>query len=124
MNTVLTPTQAEAIDPCKKQLRDQVQHIADQLTNGLDQTDAAEYAEDGEEFTAWDYIQDVLDINWILNNDKTYRGARLLVAFGGPNIWIDTVNQQVEGYWWGDKYIQSYNDNIGLDDVLEELFNC
>lgn len=124
MNTVLKPTEAEAIDPCKKQLRDQVQHIADELTNGLDQTDAKEYAEDGEEFTAWDYIRDVLDINWILHNDRTYKGARLLVAYGGPNIWIDTVNEKVQGYWWGDYAEASFSDNIGLDDVLQELFNC
>ena len=101
-----------------------VENIARQLTEGLDQEDAKDYAEDGEEFTAWDYLRDALDINWILNNDRTYKGARVLVAFGGPNIWIDTVNEQVEGYWWGDKCLVSYNDAIDLDSTLEELFNC
>lgn len=124
MSEVLTPTQAEQIDPCKKQLRDSVQNIARQLSEGFDQDDYKDYAEDGEEFTAWDYIRDVLDINWVLNNDKTYKGARLLVAFGGPNIWIDTNLGLVEGYWWGDYAKASFTDSVGLDDVLEELYNC
>jgi hypothetical protein len=123
MNTqILTPSQAEKMDDCG--LRRMVDNIARQLSEGLDQGDAKEYAENGEEFTAWDYLRDTLDINWILNNDRTYKGARVLVAFGGPNIWIDTVNERVEGYWWGDKYFASYNDSIGLDSALEELFNC
>ncbi|CAH9015771.1 conserved hypothetical protein [Vibrio phage 142E35-1] len=76
------------------------------------------------EINGWDYLQDVLDINWILNSDKTYKGARVLVAFGGPNIWIDTVKSQVEGYWWSDTYIESYSDAIDLDAALEELWEC
>ena len=118
----MTPSQAEKEND--NGLRRMVENIARQLSEGFDQEDAAEYAENGEEFTAWDYAKDVLDINWILNNDRTYKGARLLVAFGGPNIWIDTVNEQVEGYWWGDKCIVSYNDSVGLDDVMQELFDC
>ena len=75
--------------------------------------------------SAYDYLSDVLDIEYICNSKKEYLGARVLVAFGGPNIWINTRTQQVEGYWWGDKSIQSYNkDEIGLDDALEDLFNC
>ena len=118
----MTPSQAEKEN--ENGLRRMVENIARQLSEGFDQEDAAEYAENGEEFTAWDYTKDVLDINWILNNDRTYKGARLLVAFGGPNIWIDTVNERVEGYWWGDKCIVSYNDSVGLNDVIEELFHC
>jgi len=74
--------------------------------------------------TAYDYLNDTLEINWVLNNDKTYKGATVLVALGGPNIWIDTVSNEVQGYWWSDSYSESFCDNIGLDDALEELFNC
>ena len=76
------------------------------------------------ELNGFDYIQDVLDINWILNSDRTYKGARILVAFGGPNIWIDTTTNKVEGYWWSDSYIESYSDAIGLEEALEQLFEC
>lgn len=103
-----------------------VQHIIDTLNNGYDGWGTEN--EDGEYQDAFAYLQDVLDINWILNNDKTLKGARLLVAFGGPNIWIDTVKGTVEGHWWSDSFTDSYNTNSEfareLDDALDTLFNC
>ena len=81
--------------------------------------------DDGDEINGFNYLEDVLDINYITQRDKTYKGSRILVAFGGPNIWIDTLDQQVEGYWGTDKVFQWYpEDNIGLDDACEESFNC
>ena len=119
--TILTPTQAEVLDDSKQALRNQVQHIAEQLTNGFGDDDLND---DGEPMTAWDYMSDVLDIRYMVDSQKRYLGARILVAFGGPNIWIDTENERVEGYWWGDKFTASYNDGIGLNDTCEEYFNC
>ena len=120
---LLTPSQSEKEND--NGLRDMVNHIADQLTNGFgeDLSEGRDIENEGE-FSAYDYLSDVLDINWILNNDRTYKGARVLVAFGGPNVWIDTNLGQVEGYWRGDSFIKSFSDNVGLDDALEDLFNC
>ena len=120
---LLTPSQSEKEND--NGLRDMVNHIADQLTNGFgeDLSEGRDIENEGE-FSAYDYLSDVLDINWILNNDRTYKGARVLVAFGGPNVWIDTNLGQVEGYWWGDSFIKSFSDNVGLDDALEDLLNC
>ena len=102
-------------------LRDMVKHIANQLTNGFE---SDEPGLDGDEYSAFDYLESALDFNWILNSDRTYKGARVLVAFGGPNIWVDTVLGQVEGYWWGDSFTMSFTDNVGLDDALETIFTC
>ena len=108
------------------QVKDQVLHIINTLNNGFD--GYMEENEYGETQTAFNYLEDVMDIHWILNSDKSVRGARLLVAFGGPNIWIDTNLGQVEGYWWGDKHIASYDTSSefarDLDQCLEELFSC
>lgn len=72
-----------------------------------------------------DYISDVLDINWILDSNREFKGARLLVAFGGPNIWIDTDKQTVEGHWWGDSFTASYSrDEMDIEGACSELFNC
>jgi hypothetical protein len=82
-------------------------------------------ASEGESIDGLDYLSDVLDIEYVVSSKKEYLGARVLVAFGGPNIWINTRTKQVEGYWWGDKSIQSYNDDsLNLDDALETLYNC
>lgn len=103
-------------------LASHVQSIVDTIENGFSDDDL-NY--DDEPMTSYDYLSDVLDINWILNSDRTYKAAKVLVAFGGPNIWINTEKQQVEGYWWGSQSIIPYNqDSIGLDETLEEIFNC
>jgi hypothetical protein len=103
-------------------LLDQVQHIADTIANGFGD-DELNY--DGEPMSAFDYLQDALDIEYVIGSDKRYLGARVLVTFGGPNIWINTRTKQVEGYWWGESAIVSYNtDEMDLDSALEDLYNC
>lgn len=98
-----------------------VQHIADNLTNGFDEDDLNV---DDQPMTAFDYLQDALDIEYIVNGKGEYLGARVLVAFGGPNIWVNTSTNTVEGHWWGDSCKATFKDNIGLDEALEELWNC
>ena len=97
-------------DDCKQQLRDQCKHIADQITDGEEE--------------AHKWMEDVYDIEWITFQDKTYKAARLLVAGGGPNIWVNLQTNTVQGYWWGDYCEHSFQDNIGLDQYLEEIFDC
>jgi hypothetical protein len=102
-------------------LKDHVQSIADKLTNGFADDDL-NY--DGEEMSAFDYLQDALDIEYIVNSKSEYLGARVLVAFGGPNIWVNTRTGTVEGAWWGARAEASFKDNLGLDEALSELWAC
>jgi hypothetical protein len=102
-------------------IKNHVQSIIKNLENGFPD----ELGQDDQPFSAFDYLQDALDIEYIVSSKKEYLGARVLVAFGGPNIWINTRTKQVEGYWWNDSFIGSYSDDaLGLDDALSELFNC
>lgn len=80
--------------------------------------------DDGDECSAYDYLESALDIEYIVNGKGEYLGARVLVAFGGPNIWVNTRTGTVEGAWWSDRAEASFVDNIGLDDALSELWNC
>lgn len=60
-----------------------------------------------------------------INPDHMCEGFAILVAFGGPNIWINTKDRQVEGFWWGDNFTLSYdNDEMGIHDCLIELIGC
>lgn len=102
-------------------LKQHVQAIADTLSSGFD---LSSINDDGEYTTAFDYLQDALDIEYIVNSKGEYLGARVLVAFGGPNIWINTRTKTVEGSWWSDRAEASFTDNIGLDDTLSELWAC
>jgi hypothetical protein len=119
------------METSEKQLQDNVDHIADELTNPpeldqeyIDNYLDSEYYEPGDTLSAYDYLQDALDIQYIVSRNKEYLGARVLVAFGGPNIWINTQTETVEGYWWSDSAFASFRDNLGLDDALEDLYNC
>ena len=92
---------------CKQQLRDQCEHIAETISTPL------------EDVHEW--MNDVYDIEWITFQDHSYKAARLLVAGGGPSIWVNLLGNTVDGYWWGDTYKHRFEDNLGLDEYLEEL---
>jgi hypothetical protein len=113
-----TPTKRDG----NAELREHCEQIAERLRTGV--FDDFEPEEEGEEPTAYDFLQDALDIEYVVNTKGEYLGARVLVAFGGPNIWINTRSGMVEGAWWGTRANVPFYDGIGLDDALEELWNC
>jgi hypothetical protein len=108
----------------KSDLQNHVNSIADNLTSPPDEWNKGRDIESEGEFSAFDYLQDALDIEYIVNGKGEYLGARVLVAFGGPNIWVNTRTGTVEGHWWSDSATASFRDNLGLDDALSELWNC
>ncbi len=101
-------------------LQNHVDSIAKRLTQGFDN----EVNVDGEPISAFDYLQDSLDIEYVVDRNGNCIGGRILVAFGGPNIWIDTRRNSVDGYWWNERASATFEDSIGLDEALEELWNC
>lgn len=122
-------------------ITEHVKHIASELTAGEDASWAKDWHEENcttfseeeeslEEHLDWcdlrpsayDWLEGALDIEYIVGSDREYRGARVLVAFGGPNIWVDTRRGVVEGHWWLDDATAAYNDALGLDDALAEYW--
>ena len=99
-------------ETCEEQLRRMCKSIAADMTEG-DRLQANSYME-----------KNVYDIEWITHQDHSYKAARLLVAGGGPNIWVNLQTNTVDGYWGCDKVTWGFVDNIGLDDYLEELHSC
>jgi hypothetical protein len=97
-------------ETCEGKLRRMCMDIAEDITdenNTMKQLEA--------------FMEGVYDIEWITFNDHSYKAARLLVAGGGPNIWVNLMDNTVDGYWWGDTCKVPFVDNIGLDEYLEEL---
>ena len=79
--------------------------------------------DDLEPLSIYDYMDDVLDLRYIVERDrKTVRSVEVLVAFGGPNIWVSTESQSVELYWWTDRasYPLSNAAVEALDDWAQE----
>lgn len=85
--------------------------------------DSDEFADEWCEAGAIDYLSDVLNIHYMVNSDRTYRSARILISFGGPNVWIDTRTRELEVHWAGSEYRHLPGAFIdGLDDALSELW--
>ena len=119
--TNLNTIKKENLHGSQKQLISEVDDIIEAIESGKYEFEAGDY----DEPSAADYLKNVLEINYIIGSDKSYKGAILLVAFGGPNIWINTREKKVEGYWGGDEYVKKYfEDTLGIDDEMEEIYNC
>lgn len=75
--------------------------------------------------TMWDYLEDnALDIEYTINSDLSYKAARVLITFGGPNIYIDTNTSRVELYWGSSKayaYI-GYRTRDAIDAYFEDEY--
>ena len=100
-------------ETCEEQLRRMCMDIAEEISdenNTMKQLEA--------------FMEGVYDIEWITFNDHSYKAARLMVAGGGPSIWVNLQTSTVDGYWWGDTCKVPFTDNLGLDEYLEELHAC
>lgn len=73
-----------------------------------------------------DWFSDVLDIEYRLGSDRKLRSVKLLLAWGGPNIWLDTDTNSVDLYWWGDHAEEGLLPEVceAINEAFEELFNC
>ena len=80
---------------------------------------------DYEQLSIWDYMNDILDIEYRCGSDKEYRSCKIMVACGGPNIYIDTASALVKLYWWTEyaDYPLSYEARDAIDEWAEEYWN-
>ena len=110
-------------ETCEEQLRRMSKNIAEEISAGPEQVNI-HTGEAREEVTASKWMEDVYDIRYLVDREKRYLGCELMVAGGGPTIWVNTWTKEVEGYWGGDRVTWSFQDNIGLDDYNEEMYSC
>lgn len=83
---------------------------------------------DLEQFTFYNQFEDVYDIEYRVESKHadTIKSVSLMVAFGGPNIYVDTADNKVKLYWWGDYAECEFSRAIGdeITDIFNELWNC
>ena len=103
-------------ETCEEQLVRMCKNIADSITNPVDNS------EHGEEASVASWMQDVYDIRYIVDREKRYYSAELMVAGGGPTIWVNLNTKEVEGYWGCDRVTVPFIDELGLDDYCEEMY--
>ena len=86
----------------------------------------SEDSNDFDQLSLYDYFDDCYDIEYRVGSDKQLRSVCIMVACGGPNIYIDTGSKRVELYWWGDRAYYPIKSDVcdEIDSVFEEIFNC
>lgn len=115
----------------QQRLQSHVDSIAKDLSEGMTYEEAGleHIAKDSgfdkeDQLSGFDWLDDVLDINYIVNSDKTFKTAKVLVAFGGPDIWVCFDDMKVKGYWWGYYAEAPFTDAMDIEASLEECYNC
>ena len=72
-----------------------------------------------------DFLDNVLEVRSVKINNE-FEGVRILLTFGGPNIWLDTDLMELRGFWAGqEEHLQLLSDdcaevNAYFDYLAEE----
>lgn len=83
--------------------------------------------DDCEQVSFFDYFTDnVLDVEYRLNAERQFKNVRLMVACGGPNIFVDTGSCEVQLYWWTDRASCPIDPETceAINECFEELYSC
>lgn len=75
------------------------------------------------------YLQDTYDIMYYIHSnfkEKGIDGAKVCVALGGPNIYINTYTGEVQGAWGSSTATASISDSACevIDNWLNEMLMC
>ena len=100
---------------CYRQLREMVNSYADDATNGK----MLFYPGDDE-----DPKYEAYSLQYTINGDGTYLGVKVMLAGGGPTVWLDTYQEEICGYWGSDKYTRIISDFEYIDEYWEDMYKC
>ena len=81
---------------------------------------------DIEPASLFDYFNDYLDVDYVVDSNKDYRGARVMVTCGGPNIFIDSYSGEVQLYWWTERATAVIPADLcdEINEVFREFYYC
>ena len=81
--------------------------------------------ETGEELSIYDYFSDVLDFEYIINSDLSFRAVKVYITLGGPTVWIDTYSGAVELRWANEsaRYCLLSDTIDAIAEYWEEYYN-
>ena len=109
-------------ETCEDQLRRMCKSIADSISNPVISNDEQEDGSVEQRGGASEWMEDVYDIRYIVDREKRFTAAEILVAGGGPTVWVNLYTNEVEGYWGGDRVTMAFTDNLGLNEYCEEMY--
>ena len=113
-----------------KELENMVNSIRDDLSRlyEADYTDEEreEMEENGEACDLYSYFANALDIEYTISASGDFRGARIAVALGGPNIYVDTRRGYAEGFWGCDHWEAWLPSEVcdEINAIFADLYNA
>lgn len=105
----------ENFEYCKRVAEELEQYINGEITD----------EETGEELTLSDYFSDILDFEYIINSDLSYKAVKVYITLGGPTVWIDTYSETVGLRWANEssRYFLTSDTINAIDEYFEEYYN-
>ena len=82
--------------------------------------------DDVEPASLFDYFNDMLDIDYVVDREKQFKGARIMVTCGGPNIFIDSYRGIVELFWWTEHASAEIPADLcdEINDIFRDYYYC
>ena len=115
----------KAKETCHEQLVRMCKNVANSISEPQEITAKEEFGKlEKRTETASDWMEGTYDIRYLVDREKRYLGAEIMVAGGGPTIWVDTWTNEVKGYWGSDRVTCPFADNLNLDNYCEEMYGC
>lgn len=78
--------------------------------------------------SVWDFLEDVYNVEYRVSGKgpDDLQSVQIMVACGGPNIYLDTATKDVELYWWSERarWPMSYDAVEALEDWAAEMWAC
>lgn len=69
-----------------------------------------------------DWLDDNMGVHYTINDDLDVVGVVICVDWGGPNIYVDTLQRVVRGYWGLDEYSVALSEDLceSIDDWAQD----
>ena len=82
--------------------------------------------DDVEPASLFDYFNDMLDIDYVVDREKHFKGVRIMVTCGGPNIFIDSYRGIVELFWWTEHASAEIPADLcdEINDIFRDYYYC
>ena len=84
--------------------------------------------DDWEQLGVYDFLEDIYNVEFRVSGRArdAVNSVQIMVACGGPNIYLDTASKDVELYWWNERarWPLSYDAVEALDDWAIEYWGC
>ena len=108
----------DKVSEAELQLRRMVDAYAEDVINGKMKFYQADEDENDED------VYEAYSIKYVVDQDGRLVDVIIMLAGGGPNIWLDTHAQEIQGFWGGIKYTKGIYNHEYIIDYFDEMYSC